>query len=81
MQRYALRDDQWARIAGFLPVRKGHVGGTAPAFRPCAAWVRHDARPAGAVPHGRFSAAMKKETKKNATSPAGLDYPYWEYDI
>lgn len=29
MQRYALRDDQWARIADFLPGREGHVGGTA----------------------------------------------------
>ena len=28
-RRYALRDDQWARIAGFLPGRPGHVGGTA----------------------------------------------------
>ena len=33
------------------------------------------------VPHGRFSAAMKKETKTNTTSPTGLDYPYWEYEI
>ena len=30
MQRYALRDDQWAEIQGFLPGRDGHVGGTAP---------------------------------------------------
>ena len=30
MQRYALRDDQWARIQDFLPGREGHVGGTAP---------------------------------------------------
>ena len=29
MQRYALRDDQWARIKDFLPGREGHVGGTA----------------------------------------------------
>ena len=29
MQRYALRDDQWTKIAGFLPGREGHVGGTA----------------------------------------------------
>ncbi len=28
-QRYALRDDQWARIEGLLPGRAGHVGGTA----------------------------------------------------
>ncbi|CAA9567651.1 MAG: Mobile element protein [uncultured Thermomicrobiales bacterium] len=28
-RRYALRDDQWARIEGFLPGRGGHVGGTA----------------------------------------------------
>jgi len=28
-RRYALRDDQWARIEGFLPGRVGHVGGTA----------------------------------------------------
>ncbi len=27
--RYGLRDDQWARIAGLLPGRVGHVGGTA----------------------------------------------------
>ena len=27
--RYALRDDQWQRIEGFLPGREGHVGGTA----------------------------------------------------
>ncbi len=30
MQRYALRDDQWAEIKDFLPGREGHVGGTAP---------------------------------------------------
>ena len=30
MQRYALRDDQWAKIKDFLPGREGHVGGTAP---------------------------------------------------
>jgi transposase len=29
MRRYALRDDQWARIKDFLPGREGHVGGTA----------------------------------------------------
>jgi transposase len=29
MHRYALRDDQWARIKDSLPGRKGHVGGTA----------------------------------------------------
>ena len=29
MHRYALRDDQWARIKDFLPGRVGHVGGTA----------------------------------------------------
>ena len=29
MHRYALRDDQWAKIKDFLPGRKGHVGGTA----------------------------------------------------
>ena len=28
-RRYALRDDQWARIRDMLPGRKGHVGGTA----------------------------------------------------
>jgi transposase len=28
-RRYGLRDDQWARIAGLLPGRAGHVGGTA----------------------------------------------------
>ena len=28
-RRYALRDDQWARIAHRLPGRAGHVGGTA----------------------------------------------------
>jgi|SRR5579871_363774 len=28
-RRYALRDDQWARIAGLLPGRVGYVGGTA----------------------------------------------------
>lgn len=26
MRRYALRDDQWERIRGFLPGREGHVG-------------------------------------------------------
>ncbi len=29
MRRYALRDDQWARIEGLLPGRAGHVGVTA----------------------------------------------------
>ena len=29
MRRYALRDDQWARIEGLLPGRVGHVGMTA----------------------------------------------------
>ena len=29
VRRYALRDDQWARIEGLLPGRAGHVGGTA----------------------------------------------------
>jgi len=29
MRRYALRDDQWARIKAFLPGRDGHVGVTA----------------------------------------------------
>jgi hypothetical protein len=29
MQRYALRDNQWAKIKDFLPGREGHVGGTA----------------------------------------------------
>ena len=29
MHRYALRDDQWAKIEAFLPGREGHVGGTA----------------------------------------------------
>ncbi len=28
-RRYALRDDQWARMAELLPGRVGHVGGTA----------------------------------------------------
>jgi transposase len=28
-RRYALRDDQWERIAGLLPGREGHVGVTA----------------------------------------------------
>ena len=28
-RRYALRDDQWARIENLLPGRAGHVGGTA----------------------------------------------------
>jgi len=28
-RRYALRDDQWARIKDFLPGREGQVGGTA----------------------------------------------------
>ena len=27
--RYALRDDQWARMEHLLPGRVGHVGGTA----------------------------------------------------
>ena len=30
MHRYALRDDQWAKIRDFLPGREGHVGGTTP---------------------------------------------------
>ena len=29
MRRYALRDDQWARIEDLLPGRVGHGGGTA----------------------------------------------------
>ncbi len=29
MRRYALRDDQWARIEPYLPGRAGHVGRTA----------------------------------------------------
>ncbi len=29
MQRYGLRDDEWKRIEGLLPGRKGHVGVTA----------------------------------------------------
>ncbi len=29
MRRYALRDDQWARICELLPGREGHVGATA----------------------------------------------------
>ena len=29
MRRYGLRDDQWERIQGWLPGRKGHVGVTA----------------------------------------------------
>ena len=29
MRRYALRDDQWARIKNILPGREGHVGVTA----------------------------------------------------
>ena len=29
MHRYALRDDQWAKIKDVLPGRDGHVGGTA----------------------------------------------------
>lgn len=29
VRRYGLRDDQWDRIAGLLPGRDGHVGGTA----------------------------------------------------
>jgi hypothetical protein len=29
MRRYALRDDQWARIKDFLPGREGYVSGTA----------------------------------------------------
>ncbi len=28
-RRYALRDDQWARMEALLPGRVGHVGGTA----------------------------------------------------
>ena len=28
-RRYALRDDQWARVEHLLPGRVGHVGGTA----------------------------------------------------
>src|ERR1700736_2611886 len=30
MHRFALRDDQWAKIKDVLPGREGHVGGTAP---------------------------------------------------
>ncbi len=33
------------------------------------------------VPHGHFSTEMEKVKKKNTTSPTGLDYPYWEYEI
>ncbi|KAF3362712.1 hypothetical protein PHSC3_000699 [Chlamydiales bacterium STE3] len=29
IKRYALRDDQWERIKGFLPGRKEHIGCTA----------------------------------------------------
>jgi transposase len=29
MRRYALRDEQWERIEGWLPGREGHVGVTA----------------------------------------------------
>ena len=29
VRRYALRDEQWARVEGLLPGRAGHVGGTA----------------------------------------------------
>jgi transposase len=29
VRRYGLRNDQWKRIAGMLPGRAGHVGGTA----------------------------------------------------
>ena len=33
-RRYALRDDQWARVEQLLPGRAGHVGGTAADNRP-----------------------------------------------
>jgi hypothetical protein len=29
MERFALRNDQWARIKKILPGHEGHVGGTA----------------------------------------------------
>ena len=29
MERFGLRNDQWERIKDVLPVRVGHVGGTA----------------------------------------------------
>ena len=28
MERFGLRNDQWARIKNVLPGREGHVGGT-----------------------------------------------------
>ena len=35
MERFALRNDQWDRIKNILPVRDGHVGGTAEDNRVC----------------------------------------------
>ncbi len=33
------------------------------------------------TPHGRFCAAENRRPSKSDTTPTGLDYPYWEYDI
>ena len=33
------------------------------------------------VPHGRICATTEKEMEKKNTSPTGLEYPYWEYEI
>ena len=35
MERLGLRNDQWERIKNILPVRDGHVGGTAEDNRVC----------------------------------------------